>query len=790
MSWRRTLRTSAAVLASLILAPSIFGLAGEATGAGTTRLRVSVEVAGSESSPDGFPVAAVVRLERLGAVRASADGKEKGEEDRETREAAVPVPGGTVMTVPAHGVWRLTLDAPGLWAPPVSWQSPADGRVTIRAVRTGDLRGRLVFPAGDSPSEETAKKMTARFQRATDEVEDPPPERHTVDCPLESNSTFTCSLPAGRSDVRLRVPGFVSVYLWNVEVPAGGETAVGELTLVRGASLVAWIEAEGAPPDFDVTRVGAELVPETAGLEAMAEDRQRRQLLELDGHPNERGFLEFAGVSPGTYRLRLEYPGLATTELAPLVVVAGSETELEKAVLRPPLRLSVALDPPQDGRRRPWFLVLSRYSDVPGHLDSTATGSAGPEGRWVHKGLDPGRYKLVVADGSGSRWATHEIDLTTDQDLRLDLPFERVEGRVSFGGEPLAAAKVWFGGRSGSTRISALSDEDGAVYVFLPIRQTWSIEVTATTPAVQARLDGLEVRDHPTQPWRLVDIDLPRTGLGGEVTREGGEPAAGALVRLMREGLPIRLIAEMTDDDGRFQVRALAEGEWRAQAEWHDERGRGWQSDSLLVEVDEDGFEEVDLVLRRPWTFSGQVVGPDGTPVFAAEVLGTPVFPGPRQRTSRVATAVTGLSGEFEIELPAEATAVQLTVLPPGYSARKWPALERGSSPRVLTVDRQGGTLRIVGLGDPSTTPLENQPGIFTTDRWSLSTLLRWARMAGGETAFGGRDLVVPAMPPDRYQICPNGTKLAAVAAGEAACVGGDLLPYSELTLAAPPSRP
>jgi hypothetical protein len=66
-----------------------------------------------------------------------------------------------------------------------------------------------------------------------------------------------------------------------------------------------------------------------------------------------------------------------------------------------------------------------------------------------------------------------------------------------------------------------------------------------------------------------------------------------------------------------------------------------------------------------------------------------------------------------------------------------------------------GGCPRLArsgGLGDPATTPLEQQPGIFGSERWSLSSLLRWARMAGGEAAFGG-----------------------------------DLLPYSELTLTAPP---
>jgi hypothetical protein len=546
--------------------------------------------------------------------------------------------------------------------------------------------------------------------------------------------------------------------------------------------------SEGERPDFDVTRAEAELVPETSGVESVARDHERRRLLALEEHPDSRGFVHFAGVGPGSYRLRVSHPELAETSFAPLVVAPGAETELHEVVLRPPVRLTVELEPPRDVRRRPWIVALSRHGDMPGHLDRVAIGGAGREGRWWQDGLDSGRYRLVVADASGARWATRDLDLDgADHDVRIELPFERIEGRVTLGGEVLEGATVWSGGRHGETRISAISDEEGAVYVIVPVREAWPIDVRAEEPPVVARLDAVEVHDHPAQPWRRVEIELPDTALGGVVVKEEGDPVAGATVRVMREEPPVRFFIETSDEEGRFSLEALKSGRWRAQAEWRDGEGRRWLSDGVAASVAADRGEQVRLVLRPPWTFSGQIVGPGGGGVFGAEVTGVPVYPQPGERSTYVDTAVTGFSGEFAIDVPAEATAVRLTALPPGYAAMQWPPFERGSPPRVLAVDGNGGTLRIEGLPVLATARVEELPGIFGLDRWSVGTLVRWARMAGGDPGSGEEGaLVVPSMSAGRYIVCPGGTSPAVAAAGGEGCVSGELLPYSELTLTTP----
>ena len=632
--------------------------------------------------------------------------------------------------------------------------------------------------------------MEARFQASDVPAHESDPDRHTVKCQLDAESRFRCEIPAGKYDIRLRAPGFVSHYFWNLDLPAAGKVDLGDLHLRAGSSLVTWVKTEEAPEDFAFSEVTASLLPETAGLQEIAEDHQRRQLLLMESLPNEHGFLEFIGMTPGTYRLEVSHPDFATARFSPVTIVEGAETEIDEIVLRPPLGLTVSVDPPYDPRGRSWLLGLSKYSDVPGHLDRIARGASNSEGRWRAGGLDSGHYRLVVADGQGERWATHEIRLEgEDERVQVELPFERVEGRVTLGGEPLPKVRVWFGGRHGEVRVSDTTNEDGAVYVIVPERDSWLVEIRSKHPPIVARLDEVEVYDHPTQPWRRADIELPKTALTGVVLGPGGNPVAEAKVRMTREELPARFFIERTDDEGHFAVEAIKNGKWRLQAEWHDEIGRRWLSDGIDVALAEDEAREVELQLKQSWSFSGQVVGPSGAGVYGAEVSGLPVYPDGGERGTYLARAISGLSGEFELEVPAEAVAVELTILPPGFTARKWPPFERGTEPQVLSVDQYSGTLRILGLNASSTSMLHGLPTVFSdAGRWSLSTLIRWARMTGGEVGHPSGDLVIPGMPPDSYQVCPAGTTEKLARAG-AECTAGELSAFSELTLEVPAQK-
>lgn len=761
---------------------------GEERSPETVELEITVGVEGQTSEVD--PVAAVVRLQRLGAIqrRAVAAESSSGGVSAQERSVKLRVPGSARVALPADGLWRLVLDAPGLWAPEQTWGAGASGGVVLAALPTGDLVGRAVPP----PDADKPEQLEARFQASDLPASENDPERHTVECRLDARINFQCAIPSGRYDVRLRAPGFVSHYFWNLDVPPNGEVDLEQLRLLAGSSLVGWVRAESPPEDFTISDVTANLLLETAGLQEMAEDHQRRQLLAMETRPNEHGFLEFTGMMPGTYQLAVSHPAFATTRFSPVTIAEGAETEVERIVLRPPRRLGVAVSPPRDPRGRPWFLGLSRHSEVPGHLDRVAQGVADAEGRWRTGGLDSGHYRLMVANGDGERWASREVQLDEEvAEIQIDLPFERVEGRVTVAGEPLPGVEVWFGGRHGEVRVSDVTDEEGAVYVIVPERDTWLVEVRSKKPPIMAQVDEVDVYDHPSQPWKRAEIELADTDLSGVVLGPGGQPVAEAKVRLTREEAPPRFFIERTDEDGQFAVQAIKEGRWRLQAEWLDEVGRRWLSDGVEVALEDEDAREVELQLRRSWTFAGQIVGPGGAGVYGAEVSGLPVYPDGGERGTYLAQEITGLSGEFELEIPAEAVAVRLTVLPPGFTARKWPPFERGTEPQVLAMDRYGGTLRIFGLDVSSTSTLPGLPTVFSSDeRWSLSTLIRWARMSGGEVGHPSGDLVIPGMPADSYRICLPGTRSSAAKDREVAgCTGGELAPYSELTLEIPTSE-
>jgi hypothetical protein len=737
---------------------------------------VTVRVAAPPSALDR--VSGILHFERLGG--AVSDASREADLASSATGVAAEVPGRTEVVLEAGAVWRLVLEAPGLWAPPIVWHAGSSGRVEIEAAPTGRLSGTLEAEDG-APS---PKRWTARFRAVARQAGETPSERHTLPCRLEDDGTFECELPAGRHDVSLRAPGFVSHHLWDVAIDPRSPLAVGPLRLVRGASVVAWLRIDGAASDIDVTRTRVQLLPAISGVDDVARGHDRQRLLQIEGRPNERGFVEFAGVTPGSYLLRASHPAFAETRFGPIVVAPGAETEVHEVVLQKPVRLAIDVSPPRDGRGRAWFVALARHSEVPGHLDRVAAGGVDEEGEWSASRLDPGRYRLTIADAEGSRWLTREVELDRDEELLVELPIERVEGRVLLGGEPLAGARLWFGGRHGETRIAASTNEDGAAFLFLPVHEDWQVEVRVSEPPVSAKLDAVPVADHPTQPWRIVEIELPNTGLGGTVTQPDGSAVAEATVRLLREDPPPRFFARSTDADGRFGARAIETGAWRLQAEWIDGESRRWLSDGVGVDLREDVFERVDLVLRRTWTFSGQIVAPSGDAVYGAEVTGVPVYAGPGERATAVDSAVTGLGGEFELQLPAEATAVRLTVLPPGFAARQWPPFEKGSPPQILTVDPHGGTLRLVGLPAPADAVIEDQPEVFGLDRWSLATLVRWSRMVGGPTLFRGGELAVPAMAAGRYTLCAQPEPSSERAARP--CVSGELLPHSELRLALP----
>lgn len=288
----------------------------------------------------------------------------------------------------------------------------------------------------------------------------------------------------------------------------------------------------------------------------------------------------------------------------------------------------VALDVvPQDGR------VAAELGAAPRRVTS------GPDGAYEVRGVFPGTWVATVAsegwypDGE----AKVRISATTPGGgsggaiPRLDVRVRgagRIVGRVvRDGGLPVAGARVWLVGgggvvraaRAGGRPLEALTGPEGGFVL---------LDVPPATPVrVRAALGDLEAVPSPS--FRLLDgappaivLTLSATGaIGGRVADlETRDPVAGARVRLEAVGEPGGRGTRTTtsDAEGRYEVKGLIPGEWKATPE---KRGAYLPSTGATTRL-EPGTARVDLplLLDPGLSVSGVVVDGAGARVANARL--------------------------------------------------------------------------------------------------------------------------------------------------------------------------
>lgn len=726
-----------------------------------------MNLAGAEGTAPGQPIKGTLRLspERTG--------------DHKPLEAAVEIPGESTVDLAPGMTWQARFEAEGFWGEPQAVLPEKAGEtLDLRVFPAASLRGKIVPPRGEEKA--IPADLSVRFQFAPLTVKGKPLDA-TIACPIR-DSKLDCAVPAGIFDLRLRAEaGFAPLYLWGIRLDAGKTTDLGELRLLRGASVSGWIETETGKPASSGCRVT--LKPESAGEAESIATLDRLERLTLETSPNERGFFQFTGVPPGRYLLTAAQDGFAPASLTPVDVRPGLEAQvIERLVLAKPVSFEVAFDPPGDPYGRPWRIELARRSDPYETARETFRGQASAEGIWKTLRVPPGTYELMVlGEAETSFWLREFVEVEPGMPpLHIDIPVLRVKGILRIGREPLAAT-LWLSRKSGP-RIRFDSDAEGRFSGVLPEEGIWTAALASDDIRVRIPLEPVEVKLPKGKTVAEIEIVIPDTRLAGQVVDEAGRPLVDATVQITSLEKPRIATHVRSDEKGEFSIRGLPSGNALVDAS-HPEG----ESDFSHVSIPEDTEAPwLQIVIRKLQKVEGRIVSPLGG-VPGARILASSPFNG--KESTRVADDVSGPDGRFSLRISRGAPFLNVVVFPPGLALRMTTVPVIPGQPLEISVAPEGRTLVIEGSAEDGPTPLLVHGGMFAFPEM----LAGWLRMQGARPSPPGR-MVIPNIEPGAYSLCQGAAAISRLREGQeppaASCVSGVLTPHGELVLRAPLAKP
>lgn len=446
----------------------------------------------------------------------------------------------------------------------------------------------------------------------------------------------------GRFDLHVTAPGHAPLEVPGVEVPEPPEDGdLGSVSLQPGA------EIAGRVVDLD----GKPL----AAVEVKATERNMFAWRSDDGvaaTTGADGRFVLRDLAPGTrLDLVLTAPGFVLETVSG--VVAPPEQPLLVELTRAATVAGRVVDGFGAGIARARVVVKSVATDLPRLTGgpTSASATAGEDGRFVVEGATPGTMELVAGADDFQTSEPLVLELTSGErreGLRLVLARGgSLVGRVTGpGGEPVADATILATptAQAGSPfqaapRHHAQSDHEGRYRIGgLPPGE---VQVRAQHPEYagpvrEATIGAGEAR---------LDLELGRgIEVSGRVVDDAGAPVAGAEVSLVADSLlgfqqPVR-----SGDDGSFRLTGVEPGTWRLAAT-------------------KDGLAQVDPELRLDV----------GGPLFDVEVRMT------------AGGAIVGQVRGLEL---AELSRLRLFAI----------SQTRGGLPRTGSVDFEGG-YRVEGTG-------------------------------------------------------------------------------------------
>lgn len=693
----------------------------------------------------------------------------------EARTFHLSVPGDQVIDVPG-GTWQVLTEAPNLWSAP-EWIAPAagqtDARVTLRLFPATPVSGVLT----GVPIERMPAQLDVRLEASPGSVSRPKPPSASLQCPV-SDGRFRCIFPVGRLDLRLRAPGFIPTYLWDVDVPTGATADLGSLPLRAGTSVVGRVRT-GDGKEASGARIRLE--PETLGLPKERVQVEGLQAMSLEAQTNRRGFFQLENPAPGRFVVTAEKDS-GRARRSGIEVRAGLEAEiLDPLILARPVSLRVSLDPPTTPSGTGWRVTLEGKPETGNLPVEMYRGEATLQGTWEQTGVSPGDYTLYFDDAT-MPWHAEPIQLTEPKTtVHVSLAGIPVRGHIRLGDEPLAAA-LWFRGPSPAQQGRFRSDEKGRFEGVLATEGTWTVDLVSSAERMQIRLDPVEIRKLPGQSHARVDLRVPDTRLRGSVVDERGRAVPHAdLLFVVPQKLPSKVA---TDEEGTFDVRGLPVGTLFVHAVKD-----GSESDWLEARIEEEhDTPELRLVLQARQEIQGRVYSTQG-PVPGAQI--SAMAPLSQSGAGSAADAISGPAGEFILKLPAGIPALHVSVLAPGYATRML-LVPLGADPILeIPLERIGGTL-VFDLGNRTLEELRGtgllaHGGTFVP----LAAAVRWTRLQRVAQAEPHR-LVLPNMEAGDYLLCAGPESYLTIPRGQTPpahqCSQGTLAPLQELVLPLPSS--
>lgn len=694
------------------------------------------------------------------------------------REATCPLSGVCFLDLPVGEPWTLAVASPGYRADTRTIVSTPTEPLAIGLDLwpTTSVTGRFALPDG----EEGISSATLRFQPSSSTPSSEGRGEGEVVCQVGA-AGWSCDVPVGIWDVRIRARGFVSHYRRDVHLAEGQPLDVGVLPLRRGGSIVGYLKAFDGTDITKACRVVA--IHEGVGKSLDPNEAKRTRLMFAPAEVRSHGFFHMEGLPPGTYVLGAMYPTHALTRVFPIAVAENAETELRlPVVLEAPLQLHLRIRPEYGPDGQVWSVALMEEGLQPDTLRPVGPPQICQAGAVDWDGLSEGSYLVEVSDSRGSTWARKTIDLapgTADQEL--EIPPVHVTGTVRLGAEPIACTLV-FGGRWGELRIATESNDDGRYSCTIPRAGRWTVSVSAESPTAFHR-EGIQV-DVPvrTQEQRPAEVDIlvPDNSVSGLVVNTAGIPEPRALVKALDLRTDSLTIGDVrSGPDGSFRLVGVPAGNLNLTA-----LANGLSSGQVPVQIEEGrSLSGVTLRLRSKQGLEGTVTGPAG-PVFGARVI---VLPVGQVYGDEV---LTDTSGRFTVNLPEQSSSAVAVVMASGY-ALHWSRVALQARQSIsIALERWGGTVkpgasnREAIIGRESTLFL-----VHNGSALGLNFLVGWLA-ANGVQPGALWDHGFPQMPAGPYSPCRvsdesvGGVLLGGVPTEY--CTTGLLTQGGELVLAVP----